>query len=68
MRSMSASDFGGAICIETGLTETFAEVWEIPSADGLFSYLPRAINDCPDGVGSLGSGSDGVPRTGPVCP
>ena len=39
-----------------------------PSSGQAFFYLNRARNACPNGVGSLGTRSDGVERTGAACP
>ena len=36
-------------------------------AVGMFAYLVRAVVACPGGVGTLGAGSDGVPRQGKSC-
>jgi len=37
-----------------------------PAPDGLYSYLPRALNTCPadSGEGSIGSNTAGIPRKG----
>lgn len=41
---------------------------DTPPVGGLFAYLVRAVNDCPDGLGSLGEGSGGDGRSVPSCP
>jgi hypothetical protein len=40
----------------------------VPSVGQGFFYLTRAQNMCPQGVGSLGTDSAGVPRAGASCP
>ena len=41
---------------------------EVPPPGGHFLYLVRAMNACPAGTGTLGTGSSGQPRVGPSCP
>lgn len=68
-RSSSPQDFSGAICIESndGTDTTASEIVDPPVGTPQF-ILNRAQNDCPDGLGLLGSSSGGVPRTAPDCP
>jgi N-acetylneuraminic acid mutarotase len=70
LRSSDFSDFGtAATCIETDSPSTTSTDTAVPSLGGAFTYLPRAETDCPGGgQGSLGSSSDGTPRTGRTCP
>ena len=67
LRSTSPSNFSGAVCLETNGADTIAMDAAQPAAGGLFSYLIRGKYGCPRGEGPLGSGSNGTPRTGPVC-
>jgi hypothetical protein len=39
-----------------------------PAPGAIFYYQVRARNDCPNGLGSLGTRSDGTPRVGRSCP
>ena len=70
LRSANADDFvTAAICLpspdtrSTSLTDA-----NDPGAGGLFHYLVRAVNQCPEGVGTLGFDSDEDERTGVSCP
>lgn len=60
---------GDAVCIESddGPNTTSIDP-EIPPVTGLFHYLVRAANPCPDGEGSLGPGPDEREREGRHCP
>jgi uncharacterized repeat protein (TIGR01451 family) len=68
----TAVDFmAAATCMESDDgSDTLATDPESPPLEGVFYYLIRAENGCPGvlGIGSLGSGSDGTPRTGRSCP
>jgi N-acetylneuraminic acid mutarotase len=69
LRSGSASDFVDATACVASDAETFQAVDpETPPLGGMFAYLVRAQNRCPGGEGSLGTDSNGVPRTGRPCP
>jgi hypothetical protein len=69
LRSPDAPDFHvPAVCLETDETDTGAQDSQTPPAGALSYYLVRVENDCPDGVGSMGPNSEGVPRTGVSCP
>jgi hypothetical protein len=68
LRSPVDSDFGGAVCLATDEMDRTTDDTD-PTAPGSLSYyLIRVENDCPGGTGSMGAGSDGVPRTGVSCP
>ena len=58
--------FGGAICLANNLTTPAYTDDRIPPAADGFYYLVRSANAC--GVGSYGTGSNGVPRTISACP
>lgn len=66
LRTTTPASFATATCIEAQDTDTQADDDETPGPGQVFFYLIRADNDCP-GLGSLGAGSDGVPRVGPWC-
>ena len=69
LRSPTASDFHGpAICLETMGSNTETEEFDTPVSGALFHYLIRVTSNCPGSPGTLGPDSDGVPRTGLVCP
>ena len=70
LRSTSRSDFtSGAVCLESddGPDTTAADPADPPPA-GVFFYLVRAENSCPDGEGILSLDSSGTPATGRLCP
>jgi len=50
------------------VADRVAEDFDEPGPGGVFYYLVRAENACPDGAGSLGARSDGTERTGRDCP
>ena len=69
LRSPDGSDFQTLIsCLGTDAGIPGGDDMQTPSAGTLFHYLVRVENDCPGGNGTLGSGSDGVPRPGAACP
>ncbi|MGH9870790.1 MAG: Kelch repeat-containing protein [Candidatus Polarisedimenticolia bacterium] len=70
LRSADSSDFtAAAICLETDDGPDLVSIDpDVPPPGGLFSYLIRARNSCPNGTGPLGTSSDGTPRTGRACP
>ena len=63
VRGTAASDFQDAICLASGTLDTSAGDASLPGA--VFYYLVRAANRC---GGTLGTRSDGTPRTGRSCP
>jgi hypothetical protein len=70
LRSGIASNFQAAAdCVESNDgPNTTATDLAVPSAGQVFYYLTRAKNTCPQGSGSLGTDSQGNPRTGRSCP
>ncbi len=70
LRSDVASDFmTSAICLESDdASDTAASEPQAPVAGNGFYYLIGAENDCPNGQGSLGFGTDGEERLGRTCP
>ncbi len=66
LRSTVASDFLSATCIEQYGNDLFTSEPGQPNAGQVYFYLVRADNGCP-GYGSLGAGSNGVPRAGTTC-
>ncbi len=66
VRSTSASDFTTGTCVEKGDGDTAATDAAVPASGQVFHYLVRGGNPC--GVGTLGYRSNGVERTGVVCP
>jgi hypothetical protein len=70
LRSDSSSDFEGmTACLPSA--DPSSTVWidvETPGPSGVYNYLVRAVNFCPDGAGSLGTDSEAVPRNGLSCP
>ena len=68
LRSEIAWDFSSVNCIEANGDAAGGPDPDIPVPGAVFFYLVRARNGCPDGLGPLGSGSDGVPRAATGCP
>jgi hypothetical protein len=69
LRSQTPSDFAGAaVCVMTNGATASATDPGLPPVGGSFFYLVRARNDCPFGLGPLGTRSDGTPREGRTCP
>ena len=71
LRSGLASDFASpsVLCLESGDgSDTSAVDVAVPGTGGVFNYLVRARNACPDGVGTLGRNSAGIERPGRACP
>ncbi len=66
LRSAVASDFLSATCIEQWGNDMFTFEPGQPNPGQVYFYLVRADNPCP-GFGSLGAGSNGVPRAGTTC-
>jgi hypothetical protein len=72
LRSDVPGDFtAAAICLESNDgSDRAATDTALPPVGGGFHYLVRAQSRCPAGAGdgSLGAGSDGVPRVARACP
>lgn len=69
IRSESATDFlEQATCAASDSPEAGAADWTVPSPGRAFYYLARAENRCPEGLGSLGTDSNGTARRGRICP
>ena len=70
VRSNTASNFvTGATCVETNNgPNTVSTDTSNPALGAYFAYLIRAENACPSGQGSLGTASNGTPRTARTCP
>jgi hypothetical protein len=69
LRSANAADFvGSATCVTSDVAGLTATDPTSPSSGSSFFYLVRAENDCPNGMGALGTSSGGMPRTGRLCP
>jgi hypothetical protein len=68
LRSPDPADFvAAAVCLETDQADLVAVDGAAPGAGGVFYYLVRVENGCPQ-PGSLGQDSDGVERSGIQCP
>jgi hypothetical protein len=71
LRSTQAADFvSGAVCLESDGASTTAQDPDVPPPGGVYYYLVRAENACPNalGTGPLGFRSDGQPIQGRNCP
>jgi hypothetical protein len=70
LRSASKSDFtSGAMCLESDSgPDTAASDPGDPPPGGIFYYLVRAEDSCPDGEGILSFNSAGTPTSGRLCP
>jgi len=70
LRSRDPQDFVLSTTCLASLTPQLPTVSDpqLPLPGLLFTYLVRAENTCPNGTGTLGAGSDGVPRVGRTCP
>jgi len=69
LRSIDMSDFlGSSTCLQTNDPMTVAVDSDVPPGPGVWAYLVRAVNACPNGTGSLGVDSSGIPRQGRACP
>lgn len=70
IRSTVRSDFvNNAVCVDLGeFGGPPATDPEAPPVGSVFYYLSRLSNNCPGGQGSLGTSSDGTPRSGRTCP
>jgi hypothetical protein len=68
LRSASPDDFtAGIVCISSDQAGTAAIDTELPPIGAVHYYLIRAENACPDGQGSVGHDSSGVPRVAAGC-
>ena len=65
LMSATASDFSGAICLASDITESVFTDGTMPEAGETLYLLVRAENAC---AGDLGERSDGADRTGIICP
>lgn len=70
IRSTSPLDFtSAAVCEESDdASDRSAIDVDVPPPGGFFFYLVRARDACPAELGSLGSHSNGSPRTARTCP
>jgi hypothetical protein len=71
LRAAAPDDFeSGAVCVgSAATTATEAVDPDDPPPGTAFYYAARARNDCPGGVGTLGTDSSGVERAAPLtCP
>jgi len=69
LRSGTPADFvAAAICLDTDIAATSSGDAAAPAVGKAFFYQIRAQNGCGPDNGSLGAGSNGVPRTGRSCP
>jgi hypothetical protein len=68
LRTGAVEDFTTADCLQAPnpadpqLVDSF-----IPFPGEVFAYLVRAANECPLGVGTLGTNGQGIPRAGKIC-
>ncbi|MEW5763670.1 MAG: S8 family serine peptidase [Acidobacteriota bacterium] len=63
LRSADPADFSAAVCVASGTAALTASDGDAPS--GVAYYLVRSRNAC---GASLGTRSDGAPRSAPSCP
>jgi hypothetical protein len=69
LRSTDPVSFHAATCVADAVTtDTTVADDELPAPGAAFHYAVRATNACPDGEGSLGRRSTGVPRPARSCP
>jgi hypothetical protein len=69
LRSDNPPNFlAGTSCVATDVSGTLFNDPNGASIPGLSSYLIRARNACPNGVGVLGYDSNGQPIPGRSCP
>ena len=69
LRAPAPSDLSGAVCLpidDPAARDTLDS--DLPAPGGLFVYLVRAVNSCPDGAGPLGDGGTGSTREAAGCP
>lgn len=68
LRTPALGDFTtDAVCLNTVYLNSATDN-EAPTTGGVFGYLVRGVNGCPNGIGSLGTDSSGNPRAGRPCP
>ncbi len=67
LRATAASDFTGALCLESDGPDRSSTDTQSPGAGAAFFYLSRAQNGCVQ-PGSLGAASNGAERAGRGCP
>jgi hypothetical protein len=69
LRSINPINFvTSTLCLpDADATDTEVVDAEVPGAGGVFCYLARAVNGCPDGQGPLGRSSANQPRQGTDC-
>jgi hypothetical protein len=65
LRSGAPDDFTGSVCLVSDTSVTSAVDAATPDAGSIFSYLVRVTNACGS---TVGSGSDGSPRSAGPCP
>jgi hypothetical protein len=70
LRSSDPADYtAGTRCVESsGGSDLEATDLAVPAPGGVYNYLVRAKNDCPEGTGTLGHDSNGTERLGRSCP
>jgi hypothetical protein len=72
LRSGSPDDFllGGSCLADVDPSDLTNVDNKVPAVGSLYQYLIRATNGCPgvDGIGTIGAGSDSIPRPGAACP
>jgi hypothetical protein len=69
IRSSNRSDYvTAADCVATKTPDATESDASVPPVGGIFYYLVRSENGCVPGEGSLGTDSNGVPRTARHCP
>ncbi len=69
LRATGPAAFDEAACVvsDEGPAREAVDI-DVPLGGAAFFYLVRARNACPAGLGTLGSTSAGIPRTGRACP
>jgi hypothetical protein len=65
LRADTPNGFDLGACVASGTDATAVDT-DVPVDEAAFYYLVRCKNGC--GGGSLGTGSDGLPRQGRACP
>ena len=71
LRSTKKANFSAAVALcmtDADPTDTTITDSQSPLPQKRFYYLIRATNGCADGVGGLGTDSEGEPRSGRSCP
>ncbi len=68
LRSTTPESFGDtSACVATGGTDHAGLETAQPAPGQAWYYLVRAVNGCPQGLGSLGEGTGGGDRSAPSC-